>query len=223
MYKTRLVAKGYTQGKCLDFQETYSLVAKLTTVHCLLALASAINWHLHQLDINNVFLHRELNEEVYMDMPSCFTRKGDSRVCKLSKSLYGLKQASHQWFSKLSAAILDYGFFHSSSDHSLFIKSNASSFIVLWLYVNDIILVSNDLDSITTMKPVLDNKFKIKDLGFLKFFLGLKVTRSSKGITMCQRKYALDILQDLGFLVAKPIQFPMEQSIKHFFRWCFNW
>lgn len=149
-----------------------------------------------------------------MVIPLGYAQQGDSRVCKLQKSRYGLRQASRQWFSKLSTTIIAYGFQQAQSDHSLFVKLENGSFIVLLVYVDDIILASNDLNSISELKTFLDNKFRIKDLGNLKYFLWLEVARSSKSITLCQRKYALDILQDSGFLAVKSVAFPMEQNVK---------
>ena len=178
-------------------------MTKITTVRLLLALAAVNNWHLKQLDVNNVFLHGDLNEEVYMTLPPGMHSTKSNQVCRLQRSLYGLKQASRQWYARLSTFLISHGYRQCSSDHSLFIKQHLQSFTALLVYVDDIVLSGNDLLEIKSITQLLDEVFKIKDLGDLKFFLGLEVARSKQGINICQRKYVLDILHDAGMLGSK--------------------
>ena len=187
-YKARLVAKGFTQKEGLDYLETFSPVAKLLFVKCLLVVVAVQGWYLCQLDVNNTFLHGDLKEEVYMDLPSGFHNKG-GLVCKLVKSLYGLKQASRQWFANFSTTLLMLGFTQFRADYSLFTKKTSTSFIALLVYVDDILLASDNKQAVDELKVLLDQQFKLKDLGELKFFLGLEVARSASGISLCQRKY----------------------------------
>jgi hypothetical protein len=164
--------------------------------------------------VNNAFLHGDLDEEAYMTPPPGYVTKGENKVCRLLKSLYGLNQASRQWFSKFSTTLLDLGFHQSKADYSLFTKVSGSTFVALLVYVDDIILASNDCNAISDLTLLLNNKFRLKDLGNVKFFLGREIAHSSKGIFVSQRKYALDILEDFGFLGAKPAKFPMEPNLK---------
>ena len=134
-YKARLVAQGFTQIEGVDFFETFSPVAKLTTVGFLLSDVVANNWFLHQLDVDNAFLHGYLREEVYMKFSLGMTISDPSLVCKLQKSLYVLKQASRQWNHKLIFALLQLGYVQSTSSYSLFVKQTLSSFIALLVHV----------------------------------------------------------------------------------------
>lgn len=209
-----MVAKGYTQLEGIDYNDTFSPTAKMITVRCLLALAAAQSWSLHQLDVNNAFLHGDLHEEIYMTPPPGLRRQGENLVCRLHKSLYGLKQASRQWFAKFSTAIRLAGFAQSKADYSLFTCQKGKSFTALLIYVDDILITGNDVNAIAALKQFLHSHFRIKDLGDLKYFLGIEVSRSRKGIFISQRKYALEILRDSGLLGAKPVSFPMEQNMK---------
>jgi hypothetical protein len=213
-YKARLVAKGYTQIKGIDYQKTFSPTAKLTTLRCLLTMASARGWFIHQLDVQNTFLHGDLSEVVYMDLPPSLHRQGEHLVCRLNKSLYGLKQASRNWFSKFSTSIQAAGFQQSKADYSLFTRVNGNSLTAVLIYVDDILVTDNSLDEINSLKSFLLQHFRIKDLGDLRYFLGLEFSQSKQGIFMCQRKYALDILQDAGLLGGRLYFFPMEQHLK---------
>ena len=213
-YKARLVAKGYTQMEGIDFFDTFSPVAKITTVRVLLTIAAIKGWHVEQLDVNNAFLHGDLQEEVYMTLPPGISSSNPSQVCRLQKSLYGLKQASRQWYSKLSSFLLSLGYVQSQADHSLYAKSENSHFTTILVYVDDIVVAGNSLMEIHNVKALLDKQFKIKDLGNLRYFLGFEIARSTKGIFMNQRKYTLELLEDTGFLAAKPSAIPIDPTLK---------
>jgi len=211
-YKARLVAKSYNQIEGLDFFDTFSPVAKLTTVRTLLAIAYIQNWHLHQLDINNAFLHGDLQEDVFMSIPEGVS-SFPGKVCKLQKSLYGLKQASRKWYEKLTALLLHEGYSQSTSDYSLFTLQHNTDFTTILVYVDDIILAGTSLTEFQRIKSILDAQFKIKDLGILKYFLGL-VAHSKAGISVSQRKYCLDLLDTSGLLGSKPASTLLDTSIK---------
>jgi len=197
-YKARLVAKDYNQIEGLDFFDTFYHVAKLTTVRTLLAITSLQHWHLHQLDVNNAFLHGYLQEDVFMSIPEGFS-SFPSKVCELQKSLYGLKQASRKRYENLTALLLHEGYSQSTSDYSLFTLQHNTDFTAILVYVDDIILAGTSLTEFQRIKSILDAQFKIKDLGILKYLLGLEVAHSKEGILVSQRKYCLDLLDSLVF------------------------
>lgn len=128
--------------------------------------------------------------------------------------MYGLKQASRQWFTKLSTALVSLGYTQSKSDDSFFIKNKYGSFITLLVYIDDVILAENNMAEIDHVKRFLDSSFQIKDLSALKFFLEMEIAITSKGLSINQRKYALEILEDAGYLASKLITTPMDCSLK---------
>ncbi|KAH9705236.1 retrovirus-related pol polyprotein from transposon RE1 [Citrus sinensis] len=211
-YKARLVILGNKQVEGIDYTETFAPVAKLVIVRTFLAVAAARNWELHQMDVHNAFLHGELNEEVYMRLPPGFTSNKSGMVCRLRKSLYGLKQAPRCWFAKLAAALKTYGFAQSSSDYSFFTLYRDNIHLLMLVYVDDIIVSGNNSEAIHVFKRYLSDCFYMKDLGPLKYFLGIEVARNPTGIFLFQRKYVLDIISEAGLLGAKPAPFPLEPN-----------
>ena len=110
-YKARLVAKGFTQTYGIDYQETFAPVAKMNSIRVLLSLAASLGWQLQQLDVKNAFLNGELEEEVYMDLPPGFENEyGIEKVCKLKRSLYGLKQSSRAWFDRFTKSVRSFAY-----------------------------------------------------------------------------------------------------------------
>lgn len=213
--KARLVAKGYTQIFGLDYGDTFSPVAKMTSIRILLSMAAIRDWPLHQLDIKNAFLHGDLEEEVYMEQPPGFVAQGESGlVCKLKKALYGLKQSPRAWFGRFSSVVKSFGMKQSNADHSVFFRTSGTKNIYLVVYVDDIVITGNDLTGIQELKNHLFRQFQTKDMGKLRYFLGIEVAKSKDGISISQRKYALDILEEAHLTDCKPIDSPMDPNVK---------
>jgi len=182
------VVKGFTQTERLNYFEILSPVVKITIVRILLTLATTNDWFIHQLDVDNAFLHGDLHEEIYMKPPPGLSLPQPNLVCKLNKSLYSLKQANRNWNQKLTSKLLLLGYTQSSADHSLFVKKYAYDITVLLVYVDDMVLTGNNIAEINVVKAHLHSRFHFRDLGPLKYFLGLEVTRSLDGLILNQKK-----------------------------------
>ncbi|XP_070043175.1 uncharacterized protein [Nicotiana tomentosiformis] len=218
-YKDRLVIRGDTQKDGIDYNKAFSPVVKFTTIKCLLALVAKHTWTVLQLDVNNAFLHGDLSEEVYMKISlglpiSCHSNSSSQLVCKLKKSLYGLKQASRQWLTKLSTTLLSRGFKSSMNDYSLFIKSSTHSTVILAVYVDDILLVGDDISEMESLKSFLDNQFKIKDLGEVHYFLGLEVSTQPQGFLINQHKFTKELIAEFHCSSASPVVASLELNTK---------
>ncbi|WKA11750.1 hypothetical protein VitviT2T_029220 [Vitis vinifera] len=194
----------------------YKADAKINTVRVLLSLAANLDWPLQQFDVKNAFLHGELSEEVYMDLPpGCMvSKKQCQKVCKLKKSLYGLKQSPRAWFGRFTKSMRAFGYRQSNSDHTLFLKKQHGKITALIVYVDDMVVTRNDPEERKTLQNYLSREFEMKDLGPLKYFLGIEVSRSSEGIFLSQRKYALDLLQETGMSGCQPVNTPIEEGLK---------
>eukprot|EP00253_Pinus_taeda_P027648 PITA_27648 len=139
-HKAHLVAKGFSQVEGIDYTETFSLVAKMNSIHLVLSLAASFKWEVHQMDVKSAFLHGDLHEEIYMEQPTGFIQTDSSLVCRLKKSLYGLKQAPWAWYAKMDSFFLETGFSRCHSDNTVYTKKVGKSLIIIVLYVDDLIL-----------------------------------------------------------------------------------
>lgn len=212
-YKARLVAKGFTQKYGIDYQETFSLIVKMATVRSNIAIAAHKNWKIYQLDINNAFLHGELHEEVYMKLPDGIPNPLNL-VCRLKKSIYGLKQASRVWFAKLHHELLIQGFKQSKNDYSLFLKKTGDHMTIAAVYVDDILLTGDNLSEINALKAHLHRVFSIKDLSYLNHFLGLEIGYTPEGIILSQAKFTRELLSDSGIDKFKTVDTPLPLYLK---------
>ncbi|CAL2239859.1 unnamed protein product [Prunus armeniaca] len=215
-YKVRLVANGYIQRYGTNYEETFALVAKINTIRVLLSLAANLDWPLHQFDVENAFLHGDLEEEVYMDLPPGCNSAPDKKnqVCKLKKSLYGLKQSPKAWFGRFTKSMKNFGYTQSNSYHTMFLKHDEGKLTAFIVYLDDIIVTRNDAKEQLKLQKYLSQEFEMKDLGDLKYFLGIEVGRSKTGIFLSQRKYVMDLLTETGMLGCKPAATPIEMNHK---------
>ncbi|KAK3880875.1 hypothetical protein Pcinc_014673 [Petrolisthes cinctipes] len=213
-YKARLVAQGCSQKFGIDYDETFCPVARFESVRTVLALASQRGMKLHHMDVTTAFLNGTLMEEVYMK-PDGFVEQGkETMVCKLKKSIYGLKQSLRCWNYTLDSSLRELGFVQTSGDPCIY--DNLEDFFIVAVYVDDIILACNCDDKVRKVKDSLSSQFKLKDLGELQYFLGVKVVQDTvKGqIWIDQPLYIENILKMFGMEDSKPVETPADPNQK---------
>jgi hypothetical protein len=208
--KAQLVAKGYSQVKGLDFDETYAPVARLESIRILLAYATYHGFKLYQMDMKSAFLNGPIKEEVYVEQPLDFEdSEYPNHVYKLSKALYGLKQAPRAWYEFLRDFLITNGFIVRKVDPTLFTKTVAKDLFICQIYVDDIIFGSTNKSSCEEFSRIMMQKFEMSMMGELKYFLGFQIKQLQDGAFISQTKYIQDILKKFGMKDGKPIKTPM--------------
>jgi hypothetical protein len=215
-YKARLVAKGFTQVRGIDFNETYSPVVRSSTLRLLFSLAVENGWSINQWDVTTAFLYGQLKEDIYMLQPRGAVVKGqEMKVCKLNRSLYGLRQASNAWFNELDKEMLSLGYIQSKIEPCLYQKQLPNNkTIVVVIYVDDIFVFGNCDFEKHKLKAGLLNKFKVKDLGPAKHVLGMRLRRKNGELFLDQEQYILNVLKEFEMTDCKPVVTPMEVGLK---------
>jgi hypothetical protein len=197
-YKARFVARGFSQIEGVDYDETFALVARYTSIRSIIALASSMVWKVHRMDVKTTFLNEEIEEEVYIEKPEgFFVYNKISHVCRLKKALYGLKQVAHAWYEKMDGFLMSLGFNKSVADPNLYYHIDDNECLILVLYVDEIFLIDSER-LIVECKQALTTKFEMKDLGLMHYFLGLEVWKRTYEIFPSQGKYTMEILKNFG-------------------------
>jgi len=216
-YKARLVAQGYSQEFGIDYDETFSPVVRFESVRSILALAVEKDLEIHQMDVSSAFLNGELEETIYMKQPEGFViPEKEHLVCKLNKSIYGLKQSPRCWNSSLDNYLKEIGFEQSQSDSCIYIKSTKTDVCYLAVYVDDIIIACKSLYTINDIKLSLSKKFKMKDLGCLNYFLGVNIVSDDENgtISLNQCAYTKALLEKFNMIDANALKTPVDVSVK---------
>lgn len=211
-YKARLVAKGYSQIPGLDYYETFAPVAKLTSIRTILAIAAQRDMEIHQMDVKTAFLNGDLTEEIYMEQPEGFESDDANLVCKLKKTIYGLKQSPRAWNIKLDTFLKSLGFIQSTADPCIYVKWESQFMTIISVYVDDLIIACDSTENLLNIKNALNQKFSMTDLGELHYCLGMQITRKrkEKSIFINQEKYIHDMLSKFGMDDCKPVSTPLE-------------
>ena len=171
------MARGFSQVEGIDYEETLAPVARYSSIISILALLVQMGWHIHQMDVKNVFLNGVIEEEVYTNQPEGFEIfDSESHVCRLKRALYGLKQEPCAWYARIDSYFTGLGFTKSEADASLYQIVVDGKLLIIVLYADDLILIGDE-QLITSCKEDLAREFEMKDMGLLHYFLCLEISQ----------------------------------------------
>ena len=213
--KARLVAKGFTHKSNIDYFDTFVLVTRISSIQVLLALAVIHKLVIHQMVVKIAFLNGELEEEIYMtQLEGCVVPGQKNKVCKLLKSLYGLKQTPKQWHEKLDSVLLCDGFSPNDADKCVFSKFENGECVIICLYVDDMLIFGTCIDIVSRTKLFLGSKFEMKDMGETNMILGVRIIRKRDSILLSREQYTEKLLRKFEYYDFKPMSTPYDANNK---------
>ena len=210
-FKARVVAKGFNQRPGQDYFETFASTMRQSTIRIVMALAAIEDMELRSVDISYAFTNSDIDVEIYMQQPPGFKQGGKEYVCRLNKSLYGLKQSPRLWGETLGKVLVDLGFKRTYSDASLYIYDRDNIKVIMPVFVDDITLASKSGNAIDDFVIELGKHFKLRDLGDTNFLLGIEISREREKckLYMSQRQYTINKLEEFRMTDCKPVGTPM--------------
>nr|GEV36094.1 putative ribonuclease H-like domain-containing protein [Tanacetum cinerariifolium] len=209
----RLVAQRHTQEEGIDYDEVFAPVARIEAIRLFLAYPSFMSFTVYQMDVKSAFLYGTIDEEVYVMQPPGFQDpKFLAKVYKVEKAMYELHQAPRAWYGTLSKYLLKNGFQRGTIDQTLFIRKQRDDFILVQVYVDDIIFGSSNPQLCREFEALMHDKFQMSAMGELNFFLGLQVLQKKDGIFLSQDKYIGDILKKFRYSDVRSSNTPMDKE-----------
>jgi len=208
-YKARVVAQGFTQIEGIDYDETFAPVAKFASLRVILALAAEHNLEVQQMDVKSAYLNGNLQEEIFMEAPPGF-EVPEGMVLRLVKAVYGTKQGGRVWYEEIREKLGAMEYRRTEADHAVFTRTRGDKLDIIALYVDDITIVSKDMETINQDKAALGESYEMTDLGDISWILGMHITRDRDAgwIAVSQQKYIEEILERFGKSDARPISTP---------------
>ena len=212
-FKARLVAKGYTQKPGIDYEETFSPLVKFQSIRTLLGFAVQNDMLLHQMDVMTAFLNGTLEEDIYMEQPDCYVEQGkEDLVCKLRKSLYGLKQSPRCWNKAFTELMKSISFNQSTADPCIYVQDT----YIVAVYVDDLIIATKTPEEMQEVKQLQSSQFQMKDMGGLHYCLDTTIEQDTteKSIGLYQKQYLLKMLKRFKVEDAKPVPTPADPNVR---------
>lgn len=214
-YKARFVAKGYSQRAGIDYGETFSPTANLTSVRVLMQKAAQEDLILHQMDVKTAYLHAPIDHDIYMEQPEGYVKEGEKLVCKLEKSIYGLKQSGRNWNTMLHECLTDDNFTQNPADHCVYSKESKEGKVIIAIWVDDLIIAASNTKILEKVKNMLSTTFKMKDLGRLNHFLGMDFSQSDGCVKVSQKRYVEKILERFDMHECRVRDTPCDQKLDY--------